>query len=328
MTMRAVLCRELGWPARLPIADIAVPDPGPGQVLVAVAAAGLNFADTLLIGGTYQERLEPPFVPGAELAGTVIKAGPQVTRFRPGDRVMGQIASGAYAEYALMDVARAQPVPDEMPFEEAAGFFIPYGTAYCGLFERGRLKPGETVLVTGAAGGVGRAAVELASARGCRVIATASGEDRRASLREIANVTVIDPEPDELKQRIMKATDGKGVDVVFDVVGGELARQALRALTFEGRFIIVGFAGGDIPQFPANHLLVKNIDVMGFYWGVYQARLPERTDAMFEALAALYRQGAIRPHVGAIFPLEEINEALSELLTRKHIGKLIVDPRL
>ncbi|MCZ4287711.1 NADPH:quinone oxidoreductase family protein [Hoeflea alexandrii] len=327
MTMRAVVCEELRWPARLPVATVATPEPGPGQILVEVAAAGLNFADTLVIGGTYQEKLQPPFIPGAELAGTVTKVGADVTKFRLSDRVMGQVVSGAYAEQALLDVARAQRVPDEMPFSEAAGFFIPYGTAACGLFERGRLKPEETVLVTGAAGGVGRAAVELALARGARVIATASGAARRAAIASMGDVTVLDADHAGLKERLLQATGGKGVDIVFDVVGGELARQALRALAFEGRFVIVGFASGNIPNFPANHLLVKNVDVIGLYWGVYQTHLPERTDAMFEELAKYYRQGAIRPHIAASFPLEKINEALAELVAHKHIGKLIVDPK-
>ncbi len=328
MKMRAVLCEKLGWPATLSVAEIVVPQPANGQMLVEVAAAGLNFADQLLIGGSYQEKLTPPFVPGAELAGTVVAVSPDVTRFRVGDRVMGQVSSGAYAEFAVLDAERAQSVPDEMPFDEAAGFFIPYGTAICGLYERARLIKGETVLVTGAAGGVGRAAVELAKARGANVLATASGEMRRSGLRDIGGITVFDTDSSKLSARVKEATAGAGVDVVFDVVGGELAQQALRTLCIEGRFVMAGFASGDLPELRANHLLVKNIDVVGFYWGAYQTRFRERTDALFEDLRRLYGQGAIKPHTSARFPIEHFNEAMAELLARKHIGKIIMDPKL
>ena len=327
MMMRAVICKELAWPTHLSVARIAVPEPSPGQMLVRVAAAGLNFADTLVIGGSYQERLTPPFVPGAELSGTVEATGERVGNYRPGDRVMGQVASGAYAEYALLEADKAQRVPASMPFEQAGGFYIPYGTAYCGLFDRGRLKPGETVLITGAAGAVGHAAVELAAARDARVIALANGEERRAALRSKDNVEVLDSRPNEIRDRLRDLTNGKGVDVVLDVVGGEVARQALRALAFEGRLVIVGFASGDIPKFPANQLLVKNVDVSGFYWAPYQTRRPRQTDAMFQKLAQLYETGKIRPHVAARFSLDQINDALAELLARKHFGKLIVDPQ-
>ncbi|UYV35775.1 NADPH:quinone oxidoreductase family protein [Rhodobacteraceae bacterium D3-12] len=328
MKMRAVLCEKLGWPATLPVAEVAVPQPGAGQMLVEVAAAGLNFADQLLIGGSYQEKMTPPFVPGAELAGTVVEVAPDVTRFRVGDRVMGQVNSGAYAEFALLDAHRAQYVPSRMPFDEAAGFFIPYGTAACGLYERARLKEDETVLVTGAAGGVGRAAVELAKARGRHVIAIASGEQRRSGLRDIGGITVFDTDASKLNERVKDATAGAGVDIVFDVVGGKLAQQAMRTLRVEGRFVMAGFASGDLPELRANHLLVKNIDVVGFYWGAYQARFPDRTDALFEDLRRLYVQGVIKPHTSARFPIEQFNEAMAELLKRKHIGKIIMDPKL
>lgn len=328
MTMRAIICETLGWPAVLPTVRIAVPEPGPGQMLVEVAAAALNFADTLLIGGTYQEKLAPPFVPGAELSGTVVKIAPDVTNFRIGDRVMGQVPSGAYAEYALLDTRRAQRVPDDMSFRDAAGFFIPFGTAACGLIERGRLKAGETVLVTGAAGGVGRAAVELAKAMGARVIAMASGTWRQAGLRDIGDITVLDAEVDTLRNRVMDATEGAGVDLVFDVVGGAMAEQAVRTLRMEGRCVVVGFASGMVPKIPVNHLLVKNIDIVGLYWGAYQTRLPDRTDALFENLSRLYRNGSITPHTAAWFPLEKFNEAMTDLLARKHIGKIILDPKL
>lgn len=323
--MRAIVCKSLGWPQPLNVADVPVPELLPGHLLVKVAAAGVNFADTLLIGGTYQEKLTPPFIPGAEIAGIVVGVAGDVVGFAVGDRVMGQVPSGGYAEFALLDARRAAAIPPSMPFEEAAGFYIPYGTACCGLVARGRLRKAETVLVTGAAGGVGLASVEIAAALGGKVLATARGSARQAEVRRAGACEVIDPSVEDLRARIRALTDDHGVDVVFDVVGGDITRQALRCLAFEGRLVLVGFAGGEAAALPSNHLLVKNVDVIGFYWGPYQTLRPVETADMFRHLSALYEEGKLRPRVAAAFPLERTGDALAELLTRRHAGKIIVE---
>lgn len=322
--MRAIVCKSLGWPQKLEIGEFPQPELMPGHLLVRVAAAGVNFADTLVIGGSYQEKQAPPFVPGAEIAGTVIGVGAGVTGYAAGDRVMGQVSTGGYAEITLLDARRAAPVPDAMSFQEAAAFYIPYGTAYCALVSRGRLKAGESLFVSGAAGGVGLAAVEIGAALGARVFASARGEDRLAEVRRAGAAEAIDPDRTDFRTHVRNLTGDRGVDVVFDVVGGDTTRQALRSLAFEGRLILVGFAGGEPAVLPANHLLVKNVDVIGFYWGPYHAFRASQTRDIFQQLSALYAQGKLRPRVAAAFPLEATGEALAELLSRRHAGKIVV----
>jgi NADPH2:quinone reductase len=295
-------------------------------VVVKVVAAGVNFADTLLIGGTYQELPELPFVPGAELAGEVVEVGSGVTRFSVGDRVMGQVNTGAFAEYAMIDARRAAPVPSEMPFDEAAGFWIPYGTAYCGLTVRARLKDGETLLVSGAAGSVGLAAVQVGAALGARVIALATGIERQDAVRRAGADLVFDPQAPDLLSDIRDAVGAGGVDVALDVVGGALTPVLISSLGFQGRLLVVGFASGAVPPVKLNHVLVKNIDVIGFYWGPYQQRAPAETRSMFNHLGALYAQGALQPRVAARYSLERTGDAVADLLSRRNAGRVIIDP--
>ena len=323
-TMRALLVREHGWPSAMRVERVARPTPGEGQVLVRVRAAGLNFADTLVIGGSYQERQAPPFVPGAELCGDIVACGPDVRDWRVGERVMGQVDAGAYAEYAVADARRIVRVPRGMADDVAAGFYIPYGTALCALRERGRLEPGQTLLVLGAAGAVGQAAVQVGRALGARVVGTSRHESRRDAVMGAGAesfVATAGLAGDALRDRLLEATGG--ADLVLDTVGGALALAALRCLRFEGRLVVIGFTAGDAPAFPANHLLVKNVDIVGCYWGPYQTRRPDETRRAFETLADWYARQLIHPAVAAGVALAEVPHALEALARGEYAGKVV-----
>ena len=321
--MRAVVCHEHRWPQPLVVERTAVPTPAPGEMLVKVAAAGVNFADTLSIGGSYQEKLVPPFIPGAEVAGTIIAVGEGVSGYVPGERIMAQVASGGYAEIVCVDPRRAAHVPAGLSDFEAAGFYIPYGTAYAGLVDRGGLVQGDVVVVTGAAGGVGLAAVQVAKAAGAFVIGIAESDERREIVRRAgADVAV---GASAARGAVLDATDRRGADLVFDMVGGATARELMRVLAFEGRFLVVGFASGEVPVLPANHVLVKNIDIRGFYWNPYQQLRPEATARAFEQLAEMVGHGSLRPRIAGIYALENTGGALDQIARRTHVGKLVVD---
>ncbi len=323
--MRAIVCRELGWPQTLAVEEIDVPRIAAGTVLVRVAAAGVNFADSLMIAGKYQERLVLPFVPGAEIAGTVVEVAADVTGFKPGDRVIGQVAGGAYAEYALAEAARIVRLPDAMPMEVGAAFFIAYGTAYCGLADRGRVRPGESVLVQGAGGGVGLAAVEVAKALGASVIGTARGAEKLDIVRAHGADHVFDYTASETRDTVMGITADAGVDVVLDTIGGAVTKSSLRCLAWEGRLVIVGFTSGQIAEIPANHLLVKNCDAIGLFWGPYYRKRPDSIGSAFQQLFAWYEAGKLRPRVAAHFPLEQTGEAIGRLLAREFTGKVVIN---
>lgn len=323
-TMRALLVREHGWPSAMRVERVACPTPGKGQVLVRVGAAGLNFADTLVIAGTYQERQEPPFVPGAEICGEIVECGSDAEGWRVGERVMGQVDSGAYAEYAVADARRIARVPSGMTEEVGAGFYIPYGTALCALRERGRLEASQTLLVLGAAGAVGQAAVQVGRALGARVIGTSRHESRREAVMNAGAdgfVATAGLTGDALRDRLMEASGG--ADVVFDTVGGTSALAALRCLRFEGRLVVIGFTAGDAPVFRANHVLVKNIDVVGCYWGPYQTRRPEETRRAFETLADWHARQLIRPAVSDSVALADVPRALEALTRGEYAGKVV-----
>lgn len=321
--MRAVVCHTHGWPQPLVVARAPIPTPAWDEMLVKVAAAGVNFADTLAIGGSYQEKLVPPFIPGAEIAGTVVTTGEGVTGYAAGDRIMAQVSSGGYAEYVCVDPRRAAPIPAGMSDVEAAGFYIPYGTAYAGLVDRGELTKGDFVVVTGAAGGVGLAAVQVAKAIGAYVIGIAEGEERRAIVRD-AGADMVVPASGG-RNAVLSATDKRGADIVFDMVGGATARELMRVLAFEGRFLVVGFASGEVPTFPVNHVLVKNIDIRGFFWNPYQVLRPAATARAFERLAEMVGQGRLCPRVAGVYRLENTEGAMQQIARRSHVGKLVVD---
>lgn len=324
MAVRAMLVEEFGGPEGLTLATVEEPEPGPGEVLIGVRAVGVNFPDLLVIGGTYQILPEPPFSPGKEVAGVVERVGEGVTGFEAGDRVMAQMEYGGYGEKVAAKADYAAHVPPGMGFEEAAAFGLVYLTAYFGLVRRARLESGEIVLVTGAAGGVGLAGVQLAKALGAEVIAVGSTEEKRALALEMGADHAIETDPETLKERVRKSTGGRGADVILEQVGGDLFDACLRAIAWEGRLVIVGFAGGRIPTIKAGHVLVKNIDVIGLQSSDYREKEPGALRAAYEALLDLYAQGLIGAHVSATYPLERAAEALEGVRSGRALGKVVL----
>ncbi len=324
--MRAILTRKLIGTAGLELVELPAPEPGACHVRIAVEAAGINFADALMLEGRYQERPALPFVPGLEVAGTIDAVGVGVGGLAPGQRVLALVDHGGFAEQA---VARADDVvvlPDELDAVTAAGFAIAYGTAYGALVWRAGLARGEVLLVHGAAGGVGLTTVECGKALGATVIATARGAARTAVAAAHGADHVIDSDAPDLVEQVKALTQGRGVDVVFDPIGGALFDASLRCLAWEGRIVVIGFASGTIPQIPANILLVKNIAAMGFYWGSYRRHDPERMRAGFRQLFEWCRGGIIRPGVSEVVALAGTPAAIDRLRRRETTGKLVVDP--
>ena len=322
--MRAVLCKDWGGPESLAVAEVDPPQPGPGEVLVAVAAAGVNFADTLMIAGKYQEKPPFPFAPGLEAAGRVLAVGQDVTRVAAGDRVLALTDWGAYAEQAVARESDVFAIPEAMDFADAAGFPITYGTAHGALRWHADLQAGETLLVHGAAGGVGLAAVEVGKAIGARVIATAGGPEKLSIAEEHGADALIDYRAEDIRARVKVLTEGKGADVVFDPVGGDVFDASLRCTAWGGRILVIGFAAGRVPQIPANLLLVKNLAAMGVYWGSNRTRAPERLVAEFAELFGWFEAGQLRPHVSHRFDLADAAQALELLTSRKSTGKVVL----
>lgn len=322
--MRAVVCREFKGIEGLTVEDLPAPALRPGTVRVRVAAAGVNFADTLIVQGRYQVKPAFPFSPGIEAAGTVIETAPDVTTPQVGTRVIAQVSYGAFAEELVVPAGRAVAMPAGMEFAVGAGFPVVYGTSYGGLLWRGQLKAGETLLVLGAAGGVGLTAVEIGKAAGATVIAAARGAEKLAIARAHGADHVIDYAKEDLRTRVKELTQGKGADVVYDPVGGDLFDQAFRAINWEGRMVIIGFAGGRIQQIPANHIMVKSIACVGFYWGQYVDRAPERTGAALAHLFDWWSQGKLKPFISNRLPLVQAREALGLLVSRQATGKVVL----
>jgi NADPH2:quinone reductase len=322
--MRAVVCRELRGPDALELADLPTPEPGACGIRIRVRAAGVNFADGLMLVGRYQEKPPLPFTPGLELAGEIEAVGAGVRGLETGQRVLAVVGHGAFAERA---VARADDVvilPDDMDDVTAAGFAIAYGTAHGALRWRAGLHAGETLLVHGAGSGVGLTAVECGKAIGAVVIATARGAEKLAVARAHGADHVIDSDSPDLRDQVRTLTDGRGADVVYDPVGGALFDTSLRAIAWEGRIVTIGFASGQVPQIPANLLLVKNASVHGFYWGSYRKHDPERLRDGFRELFDWHRRGLIRPLVSQTLPLARTAEAIGLLTDRRAIGKVVV----
>jgi NADPH2:quinone reductase len=321
--MRAMRCHAFGPPETLVLDQAPIPQPGPGQVAIKVAAAGVNFADILMTGGQYQEKPPLPFSPGLEAAGTVTEVGEGVTGFALGERVLAMTDWGAFAEQAVARAGDVFAIPPEMDFATAAALSIAYGTAYGALTWRAELKPGETLLVHGATGGVGLAAVEVGRAMGATVIATASGPDKLALAKARGAHHVIDYRHEDVRARVKEICGG--VDVAFDPVGGAAFEASLRVANWGARILIVGFAGGTVPQIPANILLVKNASAIGFYFGSYRRHRPELLPGTFAQLFAWYREGLIRPLVSERFPLDRAAEALLRLRDRRATGKIVLE---
>lgn len=322
--MRAVLSREVGGPESLTIEDIAEPVAGPGEVVVAMRACALNFFDTLILRDRYQIRPPRPFSPGGEIAGVVDGVGPGVVGVAPGDRVIAYLKSGGAREKIAVAAEALIAMPDGLDFVTAAGLSVTYGTALHGLADRGALQPGETVAILGASGGVGQAAIEVAKILGARVIACASSPDKLAFCRTIGADEAVDYHADDLKQRLKDLTDGRGVDVVYDAVGDRFAEPALRATAWRGRYLVVGFAAGEIPKIPLNLLLLKGCDLRGVFWGDHVAREPAAFAAEMAQIMAWVVAGRLKPHVQATYPLDQTATAIAEIAARRVKGKLVV----
>jgi NADPH2:quinone reductase len=330
--MRALQCRTLGKPSDLELVELPdLPPPGPGEIKVAVSSAGLNFADTLMISGQYQQKPDLPFVPGLELAGTVIEVGPPddggEARLKIGDRVMAAVDHGAFAGQAIVRASDAALVPAGLDLVTAGGFVIAYGTSHGALVWKARLKEGELLLVHGAAGGVGLTAVEIGKALGARVIATAGGAEKCQVARDHGADWTIDYKAENLRDRvkaICAELGREGVDVVYDPVGGEIFEASLRCVAWGARMLIVGFAAGQIQKIPANILLVKNLDAQGFYWGSYRRRRPDLIAQGFAELGRFHAAGRLKPHVSHRFDLADFARAFELLVTRRSTGKIVL----
>ena len=330
--MKAVLCKEFGPPEMLVVEDIASPEPGPGEVVLEVHAAAVNFPDTLIIENKYQFKPPLPFAPGGEVAGVVAKLGDGVKNLKIGDRVIGSCGHGGYVEELAIAEAACIPIPDEMDLQTASALVLTYGTSHYGLKNRANIQPGETLLVMGAAGGVGLAAVELGKAMGAKVIAAASSQDKLdVCVERGADETILYPsgeltreEQKAFSDEIKAKTGGQGADVVYDPVGGAYAEPALRATNWEGRYLVIGFAAGPIPQIPLNLALLKSCQIVGVFWGAFTMRDPAGNQANLAELMQMYKDGKISPYISSRYPLEQAADALNEMASRKVKGKVIL----
>jgi NADPH:quinone reductase len=322
--MKAVLCKEYGLPGSLVVEDVPSPKPATGQVVISVKACGVNFPDTLIIQGKYQFKPEMPFSPGGEVAGVVKEIGESVTRVKPGDRVIAFNTWGGFAEEMVVDADRTIPMPAAMDFVPASAFVLTYGTSYHALKDRAEIKAGETLLVLGAAGGVGLAAIQLGKVMGARVVAAASSDAKLKVCRDNGADELINYGSEDLRARVKAITAGKGVDVVYDPVGGPYSEPALRDMAWKGRFLVVGFAAGDIPKVPLNLTLLKGCSIVGVFWGSFTKNEPEHNRENNWELMAMYAAGKIKPHIHAVYPLERAAEALNEVLNKRVTGKVVL----
>lgn len=322
--MRAVVCREFGPPSSLVVEDVPEPEAGPGQVVLDVHACAVNFPDVLIIQDKYQFKPGLPFSPGGEVSGVVRAIGPDVHGSTVGDRVIASTGWNGMTEQVAVAASALVQVPDNVELIAASGLLTTYGTTHYALKDRAKLQPGETLLVLGAAGGVGLAAVELGRAMGARVIAAASTDDKLALCRDRGADATINYGTEDLKTRAKELTDGHGVNVVYDPVGGEYSEAALRAIAWEGRFCVIGFAAGDIPRIPLNLALLKSCDIVGVFWGAFTMREPDKNRANIAELLELWADGRISLHVSERFPLERGADAIAHLAERKAKGKIVV----
>lgn len=322
--MKAVLCKEWGGPDLLTFEDIEAPTPGPGEIKVAVKSAGINFADTLMIAGTYQFKPSFPFVPGLELAGVVLECGEGVTRLKVGDRIMGFARHGCFAEEAVINEMAAALLPSDLDDVTASAMPVVYGTSHVGLTHRVNLRAGETLLVIGAAGGVGLSAVEIGRAIGATVIAAASSTEKLELAESRGAQYLINYKSEDMRKRVKELTDGRGADVIFDPVGGDAFDAAMRCINWEGRILVIGFSSGRIPHAACNIVLVKNISIVGFPWGAYASHNPQLLLDSMKNLTEWYVDGKVKPHVSQKLPITEAGQALELLIARRSIGKVVL----
>src|SRR4051794_26651667 len=324
MLVKAVLCKQFGPPESLVMEELPSPTAGSGEVVVAVKAASVNFPDVLIIQNKYQFKPPLPFSPGSELAGVVKEVGAGVTNVKAGDKVIAFTTYGAFSEEVKTEAARLVPLPQGMDFVTGAAFLLTYGTSDHALRDRGALRAGETLLVLGAAGGVGLAAIEIGKALGARVIACASSDDKLAVCRAHGADEGINYAAEDLRERIKSLTDARGIDVVYDAVGGPYTEPAFRSLAWRGRLLVVGFAAGEIPKLPLNLALLKGASVVGVFWGDFARREPKAFAASMTQLARWYAEGRLKPHVSQTLPLEKAAQAIKLLASRQAKGKIVL----
>jgi NADPH2:quinone reductase len=325
-SMRAIVVDRWMEPGDLKVSEVPEPEIAPGALKLDVHAAGCNFFDILMVRGQYQVKPAFPFIPGAEVAGVITEVGEGVAGFQPGDRVFASSGLGGFAERAVVPARASWKMPESMAFEEGAAFPIIYPTSYAALVYRAGLAAGETLLVHAAAGGVGIAAVQIGKHLGARVIATAGGPEKLEVAREAGADVLIDYAEGDFVERVKQEPEGRGADVIYDSVGGDVFDRSLKCIAWNGRLLVIGFASGRIPEVRANRILLKNIAVVGLHWGAHVQHDPERVGETFERLLDLYRQGAIRPVVFGTYPLEQVKQALLDLGSRRTYGKVIVTP--
>ena len=324
--MKALLCRQHGLPDTLDYAEAPDPAPGEGEIVVDIRAAGANFPDVLIIQNKYQHKPELPFSPGAEFSGVVSAVGAGVTHRSVGDRVIGSCTYGAFAEKIKVSAGRTFVMPDTLDFERGAAFLLTYGTSYHALVDRAQLRAGETLLVLGAAGGVGLAAIEIGKALGAKVIAAASSDEKLAVCREHGADAFINYASGDMREQIRTLTGGRGPDVIYDPVGGHYAEPAFRSIAWRGRYLVVGFANGEIPKLPLNLALLKGASIIGVFWGQYTEREPKQFHADIERMFGWISEGKLNPHVSGRYRLRDGARALEDLMNRKVTGKVVVSP--
>ncbi|HEY9209002.1 MAG TPA: NADPH:quinone oxidoreductase family protein [Acidovorax sp.] len=322
--MKAILCRQYGSPESLTLEDVPGLVPGPKQVVIAVHAAAVNFPDTLIIEGKYQFKPEMPFSPGGEVSGVIVRIGHEVSGLQLGQRVLAPLGWGGYAEEAVAEAWRVLPIPPTMDFATASAFALTYGTSHHALQDRAQIQAGETLLVLGAAGGVGLAAIEIGKAMGARVIAAASSDDKLAVCAAHGADALIHYEREDLRERIRQITNGCGVDVVYDPVGGAYSEPALRSIAWNGRFLVVGFAAGNIPSIPLNLPLLKGCAIVGVFWGAFARNEPARNAQNMQQLFSWFEQGKVKPHICARYPLEQAADAMTAVANRSAKGKVVI----
>lgn len=322
--MRAVICRQYGSPETLVVEDVPSPEPGPGQVAIDVHACGVQFADSLFIQGKYQVKVPPPFSPGSEVAGVVKQLGAGVTSCTLGDRVLAFTYWGGFAERVVVDASRVMVIPEGIDDVSAAAMLVSHSTTLHALRDRGALAAGETLLVLGAAGGTGLAAIQIGKIMGARVIAAASSEEKLAICRTHGADAQINYSRDDLREQIKSLTNGRGVNVVYDAVGGDLTEPAMRGMAQFGRYLVIGFAAGSIPTIPINLPLLKIFSIVGVFWGAFADMYPERQRAIVAQLFDWFLRDGLRPHVSAVFPLDRAADAILEVAQRRSTGKVVV----
>jgi len=324
--MKALMCEQHGLPDTLVYKEVPDPVCGEHDVIIDMKAAGVNFPDVLIIQNKYQFKPDLPFSPGAELAGVISEVGSSVKHLKVGDRVIGSTGHGAFAEKVLVSSKRVIPMPPGIEFDAAAAFTLTYGTSWHALADRAQLKAGETLLVLGAAGGVGLAAIEIGKALGAKVIAAASTDEKLAVCQEHGADVLINYSKEKLRDAIKAASDGKGPDVIYDPVGGDMAEPAFRSIGWRGRYLVIGFAQGEIPRLPLNLALLKGASIVGVFWGDYVAREPDNFAKDLQTMFPMVASGKLRPHISASYPLASGASAIDDMMNRKVTGKVIITP--